>query len=122
MKHISEFLVNSRINKKIDQNTVYKYHPKTKDELVFAILDHFDNDIYDLNDIDVSKIANMSNLFARDVLFQYIDKDFDVSNWDVSNVTYMTNMFYGWTEFTGKGLKNWNVSNVEDMTQIFKRI
>ena len=51
----------------------------------------------DLNDIDVSKVKDMSGLFSADAL-----KDFngDISKWNTSNVKDMRYMFNG-SQFNG---------------------
>jgi surface protein len=145
-QHIYEALkINSK--SKVVKND-YKYFPKTKNELIENIREHFKNNIYDLNDIDTSEIVNMSNLFDK---FSYSQKDLDLTNyfekiniskWNVSNVKEMFNLFratnfngdisgwdvskvtnmrcmFGFSKFNGD-ISQWDVSNVEDMDFMFK--
>ena len=67
----------------------YKYFPQTKDELRSLIEQRIkdEGNEVDLNDIDVSKITDMSELFL------WSDFNGDISNWDVSKVTDMRGMF-----------------------------
>ena len=68
-----------------------------------------------LNDIDVSKITDMSYLFTgwfRNKL------DIDISEWDVSNVNDMSYMFSSCRKFNSD-LSKWDVSKVTDMTAMF---
>ena len=111
---------------------LYKYRPKTKEELVEAIK----KEIYevqgtfskpnwkaDLNCIDTSLITDMSYLFAPDEpeieLNGYdLDKfNGDISNWNVSNVENMESMFDN-SKFNGD-ISKWNVSNVKNMSGMF---
>ena len=64
----------------------------------------------DLNDIDVSKIDDMSGLFLHS---KFIG---DISEWDVSRVRSMNSMFT-YSRFKGS-ISKWDVSNVEDMESI----
>ena len=67
----------------------------------------------DLNFIDVSRVANMSRLFADGLqLFNG-----DISQWDVSRVTDMSEMFCA-CEFNGD-ISKWNVSEVTNMSGLF---
>lgn len=66
----------------------------------------------DLNFIDVSKVSDMSGIFA--------DSKFngDISKWDVSNAIDMSELFAR-SAFNGD-ISNWNVSNVRDMSRMFE--
>lgn len=107
---------------KIDISTIKqvngKYVPKTKDELIALIRDHIDNIGYNcsLNDIDTSKITDMSELFVPDRFNKFTG---DLSEWDVSHVTNMDFMFR--TEvFMNCDLSKWNVSKVKSMRGMFQ--
>ena len=89
--------------------------PRTKDELAEEISIRLDRDQYNLNDIDTSKITDMSRLFFSDK--RDLSK-LDISKWDTSNVTDMHNMFYNCFDFNCD-LSKWNVSNVKDMSNMF---
>ena len=91
----------------------YHYQPKGKTELIELV----DKLIVErgldanLNDIDTSKITNMTYMFYRS------DFNGDISNWDVSNVEDMRYMFKK-SKFNGD-ISNWDVSNVTNMECMF---
>ena len=113
MKSLSNYIQEKLIIKR-NKSKNYKYFPKTKKELQDIILQRIkeDGSEVDLNDIDVSNITDMSDLFLR--------KDFngDISSWDVSNVKNMSEMFVNCFKFN-KDISSWDVSNVTDMTSMF---
>ena len=115
--------------------------PITKEELQREIIARLDRGQTNLNDIDTSKITDMSALFSgfmdrnlshidisqwdvsnvrnMENMFDYCDSfNSDISNWDVSNVRNMNGMFYGCVKFNSD-LSKWNVSKVEDMNNMF---
>ncbi len=108
--YIQEKLVIKK-NKRID----YKYFPQTKKELKDIIEQRIkeEGNEVNLNDIDVSKITDMSYLFD-DTYFNG-----DISKWDVSNVTNMHNMFFNCRAFN-QDISKWDVSNVTNMSSMFK--
>lgn len=104
-----------KITKDILKQTKYNYHPKTREELkelVKKLISERGNKA-DLNDIDTSKITNMSDLFVFNEFFNG-----DISLWNVSNVTDMTRMFYECKNFNCD-LSEWDVKKVENMTYMF---
>ena len=92
----------------------YKYFPQTKDELKNIISKRIkdEGNEVDLNDIDVSKITDMSGLFEK------TNFNGDISKWDVSNVKTMEGLVCGENEFN-QDISNWDVSNVENMSSMF---
>ena len=91
----------------------FKYHPETKAELLKLCRDE---SVY-LEDIDTSKITDMSNLFSENDGIKY-RRDFSgIEFWDVSNVTDMSSMFSD-SDFN-QDISSWDVSNVIDMSDMF---
>ena len=153
MKTINQY-INEKFQVSKNYTHQYTYQPKNKDELIDYITYKIkkegfgtkDNPL-DLNDIDTSKITDMSKLFdAIDGPLNNLSNNgyFDISDWDVSNVKNMCYMFYvsnfdgdisdwnvssvknmsfmfKWSKFTGKNgdISNWDVSNVENMYEMF---
>ena len=136
MKSLKSYIQEKHIIKKSNS---YKYFPKTNKELKDIIKKRIkeEGNEVDLNDIDVSEITDMSELF-RETNFNGDISKWDVSNvtnmcamfcaceafnqdisvWDVSNVTSISKMFCGCKSFN-QDISSWNVSNVKKMTNIF---
>ena len=113
MKSIANY-INEAL--KLGNKSRYKYHPETKEELqdlLNQLLEERGNE-GDFNDIDTSKITDMSDLF-----YDLTDFNGNISQWDVSNVTNMSSMFYKCKSFN-KDISNWDVSNVTNMYSMFR--
>ena len=108
------FLVNKKLNNRQDK---YEYHPCNKNQLYEILLQLLKKGETNLNCIDVSKVEDMSKIFADVNEFVPV-KDIDISDWNVSNVTDMYSMFAHCTYFNSD-LSNWNVANVTNMTSMF---
>jgi surface protein len=114
--------INTYINEKLRLTTKHQYtcQPEDKIELRKIIIDRINDEgpNCDLNDIDVSKIINMSYLFNAIDYPIFRDFNGDVSMWNVSNVKYMNSMFVGCKKFDCD-LSQWDVSNVKEMNYAF---
>lgn len=110
MKSIVEYL-NERFG---DHFTKYKYFPKNKDELRSLIKERIKKEgkECDLNDIDVTKVTDMSYLFYESSFKG------DISNWNVSNVENMESMFDN-AYYFNCDISKWDVSNVKKMHSMF---
>ena len=112
--------INTYITEKLHLNKdiktqEYNYHPKDNDEfydLVHKLIKERGNKA-NLNDIDVSNITSMFQLFM------YSEFNGDISEWDVSNVTDMSYMFFD-SKFNGD-ISEWDVSNITNMNYMFEK-
>ena len=113
MKSLRQFIQEKLVIKK-SKNNNYKYFPETKRELKDIIKQRIEQEGNegDLNDIDTSKITDMSELFSG------LDFNGDISQWDVSNVTNMSFMFCQCKSFN-QDISAWDVSNVIKMEAMF---
>ena len=99
----------------VKTNHQYSVIPTDKKELNEILKERLAKDKdADLNDIDVSNITDMSNIF------KWLDPhNINISDWDVSRATNMNHMFFGCKNMNFESLENWDVSNVEDMSYMF---
>ncbi|MBR5434392.1 MAG: BspA family leucine-rich repeat surface protein [Bacteroidales bacterium] len=93
----------------------YKYFPQDRDKLknILDILIIERGNEGDFNDIDTSKVTDMSCLFENQIEFNG-----DISLWNTSKVTDMNRMFKGATSFN-QDLSNWDTeqANTSKMFQ-----
>ena len=91
--------------------------PSTKKELQNEIEKRLDKGQTNLNDIDTSKITDMTYIFFK-FRNTYNLENIDISKWDVSNAENMSYMFWGCENFNSD-LSKWDVSKVSDMYSMF---
>ena len=119
MKHlnqfITEYIIKKKLDKPIDSENYFKYHPKTKQELLDNINELVENNIYDFNCIDTSEITDMSDLFYDS---KFEETNIDVSEWNVSNAVDMSFMFDDCLNLNCD-LSKWNVKNVKYTNRMF---
>ena len=134
MKHINQFITEYIIKKKLDKpidSSGYKYYPKNTDELMDILAYRIsETKEKNFNDIDTSKITDMSYLFAMKNLksvcklssFDLRDRllEININDWDVSNVENMEHMFdTSPVTVLNFDFSNWDVSNVTNMYKMF---
>ena len=119
MKHLNTYITEYIIKKKLDKpiDSEYKYHPKSKDELIENIKELISKDIYDFNCIDTSEIIDMTSLFDAGNYNKPLN-NIDISKWNVHNVKNMKGMFFEYNSFNCD-LSGWDVSKVKDMSYMF---
>ena len=107
MKKLREYIT-------VEESGRYDLRPTNKKELQELIYRRIKEQgpSCDLNDIDVSEIKDMSELF-RESNFRG-----DISKWDVSNVEDMSKMFLA-SHFNGD-ISKWDVGNVKYMSEMFR--
>ncbi|RIY32816.1 hypothetical protein CJP74_03450 [Psittacicella melopsittaci] len=72
--------------------------------------------VTDLSQLDVSRVTNMSYLFAQAV---FSHPNLGLANWNVAQVTNMSFMFQGACFKYPQDLENWNVAQVTNMQNMF---
>ena len=114
--------INQYITEKLKiRKSSYKYFPETKKELknlLKQLIEERGNE-GNFNDIDTSKITDMSSLFITMDIVNMEEFNGDISGWNVSNVTNMEGMFCGCKSFN-QDISNWDVSKVTNMAYMFQ--
>ena len=115
-QHINESL---KIGKNLSEWSAYSCQPKTRSELKEIIKDRISKEGLncDLNDIDISLITDMSNLFDYSLF------NGDISDWNVSNVQDMKFMFcnsmFKITDFN-QDISNWKINKDCNINHVFE--
>ena len=115
MKSLTTKLYEYTLNEGFYKNAGGMVQPSSTEELKREIRTRLDQGQTNLNDIDTSKITDMSYLFCDS---DYDLSKLDISRWDTSKVELMNGMFWGCTNFNCD-LSKWNVSKVIDMNFMF---
>ncbi|HEB7570745.1 TPA: DUF285 domain-containing protein [Campylobacter coli] len=100
----------SSIDEEVKVVQIYKYTPKTKEELKALIK----NESIHLGDIDTKYITDMSYLFAESTRTDYSG----IEKWNTSNVKTMRSMFEC-NKFFNEDIGAWDVGDVRDMAWMF---
>lgn len=100
----------SSIDEEVKVVQIYKYTPKTKEELEVLVKDKSIN----LGDIDTKYITDMSYLFAESTRTDYSG----IEKWNTSNVKTMRSMFEC-NKFFNEDIGAWDVGDVRDMAWMF---
>ena len=113
MNNLSQYILEKLHLKK--DNKLCDYHPKDRTELrklIEQLLEERGENA-NMNDIDVSKVTDMSWLF-----YKLDPHNIDISQWDVSNVRTMFHMFHDCKNLNCN-ISSWDVSSVSNMQMMF---
>lgn len=117
--------INEKLQINKDYVEPYVEYPKDKKELVDILRKRLEDQSnaseknpINLNDIDISNITDLSNVFWR--VSHLHPKYIDISHWDVSNVLDFSNMFNECSTLHSIGdISGWNVSSGQDFYNMF---
>ena len=120
MKTINDYIIEKfKINSKSINKNQYSCQPENTEELCKILEERLEKDKdADLNDIDVSKITDMSMLFSEPEKTSLDPHNIKIDQWNVSNVKDMSEMFYNCHNFNCN-ISDWDISNVEMMNYTF---
>lgn len=131
---------------RLSKNTDYKIVVNTKKELTTIIKERLKRncDILDVNDIDVSHLDDLSEVFhqydatkcdeihcenwdvrnVKDMSFMFAEceciETVDLSKWKTDSLRKTVGMFYGCVELHDLNLNNFNVEKVISMREMFR--
>lgn len=116
MNNLSQYIIEKlKLNKDSNYKPEYNYHPQTYNELkdlLRKLLKERGEDA-DLNDIDVTAVHEMWELF------RHLDPhNIDISKWDVSKVRAFSRMFIGCKNFNCD-LSEWDMSSATHINHMF---
>ncbi len=116
MNNLSQYIIEKlKLNKDSNYKPEYNYHPQTYNELkdlLRKLLKERGKDA-DLNDIDVTDVHEMWELF------RYLDPhNIDISKWDVSTVRAFSRMFIDCKNFNCD-LSEWDMSSATHINHMF---
>lgn len=116
MNNLSQYIIEKlKLNKDSNYKPEYNYHPQTYNELkdlLRKLLKERGEDA-DLNDIDVTNVHEMWELF------RYLDPhNIDISKWDVSKVRAFSRMFIDCKNFNCD-LSEWDMSSATHINHMF---
>ena len=108
-EHLKQ-LINEAIEEQGNEADLNHIDVSKVEDMTFMFADSKFNG--DISDWDVSKVTNMGDMFYKSKF------NGDISKWDVFNVTSMGGMFQK-SKFNGD-ISNWNVYNVRSMYMMFR--
>lgn len=123
MKNLKDYILTEgfKLGKNKVRKTTYNFYPKNKQELREIIKEKVKNDNFNFNDIDVSNVTDMSDLFfALDSNTRNKITKLDLTNWNVENVENMQNIFSSIYNLEELNINGWITSSVKKFDGAFE--